>query len=132
MAKLIQKTSKIIKSTCVKVKIKFPQQKINRIGKILTKYLCENTNHGYESKDRRFLLGKNCILIFQSRFRQINMPLNKVIASLSLNRTQLYSYVLKKPFSLNEKILIKNLIRLSDLRLQRSAIPCIKIRSLSR
>ena len=127
-----------MRTICIKAGIKFPERKISHIERILSRYLTDISTIGYESKDRRFLLTNKRVLIFQSRFRQISMPLNKTMASLSLTQPELYSYLVKKagnpkylaPFSLNEKILIKNLVRLSGL--QRSTIPCIKIRSICR
>ena len=108
---------------------------MNNVGKVFLSYLTEKTVDGFESLDRRFLLSKKFELRFQYRTAEISMPLDKVIAALTLSTNQLFQYLNAtkttknlSPFSKKEKILLKSFIRLSGIK--KKQIPCVKIKNL--
>ena len=125
-----------MKMKCHSAKIKFPEKNFNYISEILSRYLSNSIEKdGFESSDLRFSLTSKRFIHFQSRIRQISMPLNKMIASLALPQNELFQYLTVtskhgsvKPFTTNEKILLKHFIRLSGIK--KSKIPCLKIKNL--
>ena len=124
-----------MKKQSLKAKIKLPKTKLQYIEHVLSRYFSEKIPMGFESLDRRFSVTKKCVVYFQSRTRQIAMPLHKLIACLSMTKPQLFQYLTTSnksrqvtPFSFNEKYLIKNIVRLAHKK--KTKIPCLKIRNL--
>ena len=126
----------LMKTLCARANVRFPNQKVSHVAQTLLNYLKYPSINGPQSMDRRIHLDKNRILHYHGRFKDISMPLNKVIAALTLNQNHLFSYMQhrskrdheKSRFTMDDKTLLKNVVRL--IRFKRSLIPCIKIRSL--
>ena len=96
------------------------------------------SKHLSESADRRFVFkNRRNTVIFNHDNRSKKITLNRLIAALSMTNNKLYQYLslvdpgkTVKPYSKDEKSVIKNIVRLS--RIPRLRIPCQKIRSLCR
>ena len=123
-----------VETNSAKSNIKIPKTRLTYLEKTLSRYLSEKLPNGrWESLDRRFSVGLHNMIYFQSRNREIKMPLHKLAACLSLTKSQLFHYLTAAnkriaPFSIAEKFLIKNIIRLAKIR--KTEIPCVKIRNL--
>ena len=139
LSRLVRKSWARVKSICTKGRIKIPILKSARLTRVLTNFFSEKCREGHESLNRRFLLTrKHSLVRFQSQAKEIKMPLTKLIATLSLDQNQLFSFLLTSsksglhvtPFSKGEKLLIKNFVRFSGLK-QRD-IACGKIRLICR
>ena len=129
---LIDKTLRAISATCSKGEINIPKHKFLMVKKKLTNYFSDKCDIGVESKDRRFVLTPLCRLQFQSRAKQISMPLCKAIATFTLERPDLFSYLstMKKgmtAFTSKDKLLLKTLARLSEINTK--LIPSNEVRS---
>ena len=133
---LIGKSMQLMKTVCAKANVRFPSQKVSHVSKTLLNYLKYPSINGPQSMDRRIHLGKNRILYYHGRFKDLTIPLNKLLAALTLNQNHLFSYMQhrskrnqeKSRFTMEDKTLLKNVVRLTHLK--RSLIPCVKIRSL--
>ena len=132
---LIRRSIGIMKNVCTKAGLTFPIERVTNLWLALRKYLIMSSPEGPESADRRFHLSHEGFLHFHGRFKDITLPLNKVLASLTLSQTNLFKYVVERGkkdnrparYTNDEKYLIKNLVRLANLR--KSQIPCLKIRA---
>ena len=132
---LIHQSIGTMKKVCTKAGLAFPVERITKIWLSLRKYLNRSSPEGPESGDRRFHLSHEGLLHFHGRFKDITVELNKVLASLTLNQSHLFQYVVERGkqhdgisrYTNDEKVLIKNLVRLANLR--KTQIPCQKIRA---
>ena len=124
-----------MKKVCVKAGLTFPIERVTNIWLSLRKYLNMSSPDGPESSDRRFHLSESGYLHFHGRFKDITVELNKVLASLTLSQSHLFQYVVEhgkhndglSKYTNDEKVLIKNLVRLANL--PKSRIPCLKVRA---
>ena len=128
---LIKKTVRGVLVTCSNAKITIPRRNLVMVQKRLTRYFSEKCDIGFESKDRRFVLTPQYRLKFQSRTKEISMPLYKAFATLVLERADLFNYLSGKKsnvtkFTKNDKFLLKNLVRLSRINI--SSIPSNDVR----
>ena len=132
---LVHQSIGIMKKACIKAGLSFPIERVTGLWLSLRKYLNMSSPEGPESGDRRFHLSSDGYLHFHGRFKDITMELDKLLASLSLNQSHLFQYVIERgkqnnklsKYTNNEKVLIKNLVRLANL--PKSRIPCLKIRA---
>ena len=132
---LIHRSIGIMKKVCVKAGLTFPIERVTNIWLSLRKYLNMSSPDGPESSDRRFHLSESGYLHFHGRFKDITVELNKVLASLTLSQSHLFQYVVEhgkhndglSKYTNDEKVLIKNLVRLANL--PKSRIPCLKVRA---
>ena len=124
-----------MEKVCAKTGLTLPIERLTSVWLSLRKYLNMSSPEGPESGDRRFHLSSGGYLHFHGRFKDITMELNKVLASLTLSQSHLYRYVVERgkqynglsKYTNDEKMLIKNLVRLANL--PKSRIPCLKIRA---
>ena len=132
---VIRQSIGTMKKVCVKAGLSFPLERVTGIWLSLRKYLSMSSPEGPESGDRRFHLSSDGYLHFHGRFKDISIELNKVLATLSLSQSHLFQYVVERgrqnnelsKYSNDEKVLIKNLVRLANI--PKSRIPCLKIRA---
>ena len=124
---------------CKRSKIPYPSSKMIVLRRKLEQYLSEeellDNKTLAESKDRRFALTTKRNLVFHGRDASYSMSMLKTLASLSLSKDYLYIFLVNKTkgqsniqkFTVKEKTLLKNLVRLAGIRKQ--SIPCIPLRS---
>ena len=100
------------------------------------RFFCNRTNEGFESGDRRFLLEDGGLVKYQSNTREITMPFQKLIASLSLTNAKLFNFVTVtttgavRSYSNEEKDLIRSFVHSSKIPLK--TISSIKMRNICR
>ena len=108
----------------------------DKTAQIIKRYFSEPTTEGLESKDRRFLLKNNNIIVYQGDAKEIRLRLQKLLISFSLNNSKLFAFLeatsSKKigvvPYSSDEKAFLGTFARLSHFNCKH--IPCFKIRKL--
>ena len=138
MSTLLRTSSKHIRLTCQRARIAFPAKEIKRVENTLKTYFACVIGQNFESLDRRFLLTRDHQVQFQGLSQEHSMPLDKLAASLSLPRTQLFSYLkmakrnkrTQISYTKSEKLIIKQFVRLSSYK--KSYIPCTAMRNVCR
>ena len=110
------------------------KQRIANMTKRLTNFFSIPVEgNSLESACRRFVLETNGSIVYQHDTAEICMPINKLLASLTLPNTSLFRYLKATspdrqvtPYTIKEKKLIKAFVRTSKMKL--NSIPCLKLR----